>query len=483
MFNKNFFPTPSDVINKMIVAAGGSKALEGKTILEPSAGKGDILQAVKSRIGNYRTPKLICMEIEPDLRAILLNKGFIVIGSDFLVEPMQYDVDFIIMNPPFDNGAAHLLRAWEVLRKGKIICLLNAETLNNPYSEQRKHLALLIEKYGQKTELGKCFKGAERSSNVDVIMVVMEKTSENSFDFDQSGFERKNMDIPEDLNKCTQLELIDPLLNRENRYNVAVEHLRIAMENLAAFREIAAPLVVHLSDYKNQLADGKYNDILQDFNNNCWQSILNLSKFQNYMTEKVQKDFLSKFNLQKNIAFTKNNMLEMFDILMQNKASILDNCILEVFDAMTKYYFENREYLEGWKTNDAYKVNMKVILPNTIEIGFNQKFRVVYKYENSLNDIDRALCYLTGTKLDSIVSIVKALTGAFDAIGHKITNNTKECESTFFKIRFFKKGTIHLTFKDKFVWQWFNCKASELRGYPLPEAKEVYSKAKQIKVL
>ena len=31
-------------------------------------------------------------------------------------------------------------------------------------------------------------------------------------------------------------------------------------------------------------------------------------------------------------------------------------------------------------------------------------------------------------------------------------------------------------FKSKQLWQWFNCRASELRGFPLPESKEVYSK-------
>jgi hypothetical protein len=49
------------------------------------------------------------------------------------------------MNPPFENGDQHFLKAWDIMRNGDIVCLLNAETLKNPYSERRKTVLKIIE--------------------------------------------------------------------------------------------------------------------------------------------------------------------------------------------------------------------------------------------------------------------------------------------------------------------------------------------------
>ena len=52
----------------------------------------------------------------------------------------------IVMNPPFSAGAAHLLKARDVMQDGgKIRCLLNAETLRNPCTNERKELAAKLE--------------------------------------------------------------------------------------------------------------------------------------------------------------------------------------------------------------------------------------------------------------------------------------------------------------------------------------------------
>jgi hypothetical protein len=44
------------------------------------------------------------------------------------------------------------------------------------------------------------------------------------------------------------------------------------------------------------------------------------------------------------------------------------------------------------------------------------------------------------------------------------------CESTFFEIKFFKKGTVHLTFKDEKVWEQFNLAACAGKNW-LPESE------------
>ena len=60
MFDKNIYPTPYEVALKMI------KGLEigRKTILEPSAGKGDLLEVISDK---YDT-KIYCIEKNSELR-------------------------------------------------------------------------------------------------------------------------------------------------------------------------------------------------------------------------------------------------------------------------------------------------------------------------------------------------------------------------------------------------------------------------------
>lgn len=41
----------------------------------------------------------------------------------------------------------------------------------------------------------------------------------------------------------------------------------------------------------------------------------------------------------------------------------------------------------------------------------------------------------------------------------------------YFKCRAYKKGTMHLEFKDEKLWASFNARVAKLRGYPLPEQK------------
>lgn len=138
MFNQTFYPTPLEVINTMLEGI----ELQGKTILEPSAGSGNIVDELKKRGSNV----IAC---EKDLRLLkIVQSKCNVIAEDFLKVQSEdvVHIDGIIMNPPFINGAEHLLHAFSILPKGGfIVCLLNAETLRNSYSLSRKELRSIIE--------------------------------------------------------------------------------------------------------------------------------------------------------------------------------------------------------------------------------------------------------------------------------------------------------------------------------------------------
>ncbi len=166
--NKNFFPTPRNLLKKMFTKLQNR---DYQTILEPSAGKGDIVEYFKEN-HYHRQPDFSCIELDNELRANLVGKGYNVIDSDFLTYSGQDSFDVIVGNPPFDNGELHLLKAINIIYSGQIVFLLNAETLKNPYTNTRKELVRKLEKLNADVEyIQNAFQSAERKTDVEVALV------------------------------------------------------------------------------------------------------------------------------------------------------------------------------------------------------------------------------------------------------------------------------------------------------------------------
>jgi len=91
-----FFPTPRSVITRMLELA---QIEPGHRVLEPSAGKGDILDLI---LEQHPQNDVTAIEINRTLHEVLAAKGHDVDHSDFLEHRGQYDR--IVMNPPFENG-------------------------------------------------------------------------------------------------------------------------------------------------------------------------------------------------------------------------------------------------------------------------------------------------------------------------------------------------------------------------------------------
>ena len=138
----DFFPTPKRIIEKIL----GSVNTDARYFLEPSAGRGDLAEAINVTNGFHwrQGIEIDCIESSSDLCSILTEKGFSVVGSDWLTYDGVSYYDAIVMNPPFSQGARHLLKAWDFLYSGEIVCLLNSETLRNPHTAERKLLAAIV---------------------------------------------------------------------------------------------------------------------------------------------------------------------------------------------------------------------------------------------------------------------------------------------------------------------------------------------------
>jgi 16S rRNA A1518/A1519 N6-dimethyltransferase RsmA/KsgA/DIM1 with predicted DNA glycosylase/AP lyase activity len=127
MFDIEFYPTPENVIEMMTTGLD----LQGKTVLEPSAGSGNIVSYLKKQGAN-----VLACERHRDLQRIVTNKCRLLKPDFFDVKAEEIShVDFIIMNPPFSNADKHIKHAFDIAPAGcQIVALCNANTLNNRYS-------------------------------------------------------------------------------------------------------------------------------------------------------------------------------------------------------------------------------------------------------------------------------------------------------------------------------------------------------------
>jgi predicted RNA methylase len=208
MFNSDFFPTPTEVIETMMAGI----SLKGKTILEPSAGSGNIVDWLK---GQDPAVTVIACEKDDRLREIVKSKCK-VIAEDFLTVQSQdiSHVDLIVMNPPFSRDEQHILHAFDIAPDGcKIVALCNWQTIENDRTMRRRELKGIIETHGFATNLGDVFSTAERKTKVEIGLVQLQKQGA-SYESEFEGFFMYEDPEEEQRNGLMPYNFVRDLVNR-----------------------------------------------------------------------------------------------------------------------------------------------------------------------------------------------------------------------------------------------------------------------------
>lgn len=453
MFNKDFYPTPNHVIDIMI----SSIDIEGKTILEPSAGKGNIID----RLNDFNPKNILACESEKDLISILNSKKCTIINDDFLrvkKEDISH-IDLIIMNPPFSNDDKHILHAWENAPEGcQIISLCNWESIHNRWSRNRKELGDVVLNYGNKTNIGDCFSDSERPTGVEIGLVNLFKPKTGSNEFE--GY----FDLNEEYQNSNTEGIIgyDEILAIVQTYVGAVKLYDSVLDNAVLMNNLLKGL------YHEKLSftcteDGrqlKREDFKRKLQKISWEKVFSKMNMEKYVTSSVMSDINKFVETQEKVPFTRSNIYKMIAIIVGTRENTMNKVYIDVFDKLTKHYHENRYSVEGWKTNSNYMVNKKFILEYVVKENDYRPGVVDFRYngnKSKIIDLDKALRFLSGD-----INNNKSLEESIKCFG-------KWFSWGFFECKVFKKGTMHCKFKEDKVWELFNRKVAEIKGYPLPD--------------
>jgi len=460
MFNKDFYPTPNEVITLMV----NDLSLANKNVLEPSAGKGNIVSYLQGLGASVQA-----CENHPELRGFVSNMCTLI-KDDFLElsasEASHFD--FIIMNPPFSDQDKHIEHAWKIAPNGCIIVSLcnSAMFERTHWTRTISRVSKLIDEHGTKQDLGNVFKESERTTDVNVSLIRLYKPAfeeddfSNYFDLDE---EYVNYDSGIMAYSVVQ-DMVSRYVDSVRKFDEVEEIAKRINENIST---ITSGNAIEFGAFKLDYNDRRRlhkEDFIVELQKKAWENVFKKMNMDKYLTENVKSDINKFVQQQKNIPFSVNNIYKMLDMVIQTNGQRMDKVLEEVFDTITHHYHDNRYNLEGWKTNSHYLVNEKIILPYITSNEWGS-FRVRYSSQGNVGEIEdfcKALCYVEGVDYDSIG-------GLYLFVNKNEQEWGKWFDWGFFECKGFKKGTMHFKFKDRSVWARFNQRIAKIKGYPLPE--------------
>lgn len=463
--NPDFYPTPNKVIEQMMLG----EDYVGKTVLEPSAGSGNIIKWLQ-RNGSCN---VVACENDIALRK-LLNNICTLIGDDFLkitAEQVSH-VDLIVMNPPFSHGVEHIMHAWEIAPSGcTIIALCNSTNVSTTCYREYCQLQEVIKLYGCSEFLGDVFSTSERKTHVNVSLIKLYKQGNGKDEFSGYFFSQEDEDT---ANQNTQEGLMPYNVVRDlvNRYISAVKLFNSVMEasnkinKIAKVEEYCLPIyftAVNAEERSTTITREQYKKDLQKY---YWNVIFRKLNMQKFATSQLHQQINRFVEKQSNVPFTMANVYRLLNMVIQTTKSRMRSALCEAFDLICSLSAENSTAGETWKTNANYMVNKKFIVSYITE--YNTRYPSPFvklkisRNRDYIEDICKALCFLTGVDYNNMESL-----SSF--VNHNQLAWSKWFDWGFFRCKAYKKGTMHFEFKDEKVWIMFNQEVAKERRWSLPK--------------
>lgn len=471
-----FYPTPASMASKMLE---GIKWDYVSTILEPSAGKGNLAEAINEKWRIYRCSRryyaeeqradIDCIEVDPNLRAILKEKKFRVVHDDFLTYQTMKRYSLIIMNPPFEDAARHILKAISLLdANGTLVALCNAETIRNhsAYNERYQLFRILTDNNAEITYHKGEFLKAERKTNVEIAMIRYKAPAADLGDsliLEKLRPAHKYVSMQEsEYAALSKADFVEAIIDR---YNYEVESgLRLIQEYRAVSSVLSSSMSLSIG------TEAAHEDRwIRECRHKYWSTLFASPQFIEQLTTNLRTQLYNRVKELEDYEFSFYNIRE---IMIQMNAQVtqgVEATIMALFDDWTRKYHwdenaQNRHYFDGWRTNDAFAVNKKVILPlrgytdwgSRIEPEFH-----AYNVREKLQDIEKVFNYLDGGRTPE-KNLMDVLLEA------EKSGETKKLESKYFFMTFYKKGTAHLEFKDMNLLARFNIFAAKGKNWLPP---------------
>jgi len=504
MIDHQFYPTPLSLAEKAWSLFTNKSV---RHLLEPSAGRADLLEVCRfdNYSKNYRY-NIDCIEAMPDNIAVLKSKGLKVVDTDFLSFSTKKLYDRVFLNPPYSNGISHALKAWDILKNGEMVAILNAATIENPNSADKRFLVSLIEEHGSVEFVDSAFttEDTQRKTEVRVALVHLVKVTheEAMFYLDDVSFTKDRAKQQHENSEADDLyhqELCIPNSTIENSvvaFNAAADALKTSIKAYAKanyYRSIVGGASNRRpKDFSNSRSIQDFNDQYDELKLAAWSNVIRATEFTQRFSKKVVEGLENELESIKEMEFTVRNIHGLLEGLLLNKSQLDDQMLLDTFDSITSFHSENRfvyrSFVQsGWKSNDRHKTrsfrmkHTRFILP--AHSGCYDSFG--WDGLRTLADFDKTFALLDGKQKPLLgMEAMFQDKACFEAL-----KDGERLFSSYFSCRFYRgKDSIHFfpTKKGKELIERFNRVVGKLRNWlpdentVSPEFWEQYDRAEEI---
>jgi len=494
--DQQFYPTPSDVAGKLL---SGVDWRFVEAILEPSAGRGDLIEYAIKRNRNSRGSysrddlrDIDCIEIDPNLRALLNGKGFRVVHDDFLDYHTRKRYDLILMNPPFVEGDLHLLHAIELCEHGgQIACILNAETVLNPFTNSRRALMKELHRRNASIRIEKrAFSRSARKTDVDVALINVNIPYENRDDSIWEGLEKARSASVDSatLNEVAPANQVERLIREYDlmceagielmkKYNGVAPRIHNSRDS-----QWSAPIIsLHVNGdaCRNSCSPHDVNSYLVAVRARFWRELFDLPELREKMTSAMRDEYHETISKMKYYEFSMFNVRQVIEMIMSQIVVGVEDAIVKCFDKLSAEHSyhtdianENVHYYNGWKTNKAHYVNSKCIIPTYGCFARGYKTDKNGRYKDTMEGLDVRGCFQVLDDLEKALDYLdKGETEAtsLERMLQIAANNGKTTVTCkYFTVTFYKKGTCHIKFHDQKIVDRLNIYVGRHRSWLPP---------------
>lgn len=188
-----------------------------------------------------------------------------------------------------------------------------------------------------------------------------------------------------------------------------------------------------------------------------WNALLRNESIMSKFTTELREHYINLVSDLSDYDVSEFNIKTLIAEMNSKIYEGIEKSIVRLFDKFTEehsYYPECKKtihYFDGWVTNKAHKIGKKVIVPfycynsNSFGSGRYNTFEIA----NMLKDVEKVFDYFGGNNeiFSNVTSILELnLNGG----------NTRKIEFKYFYVSVFKKGTVHIEFKDQKLVDRFN---------------------------
>lgn len=400
---------------------------------------------------------ITCVEIDADLCSILKGRHRLAINADFLNWCSFTHYDTVLMNPPFADGEKHLLKAISLCENGgQICCILNAETIHNPYTNLRQLLVQKLDEYHAEIEyVADAFADAERTADVDVALIYINIPCKVISEEVAKGFvkgdiyEKEYHEFKEaQLYNGDAISLLIEQFNLEARYGIKLIDTFLSMQQYVPDNMISLS-VTGCTDEGSKVTDPR-NKYIRKLRQKYWELAFQTTQISELLTDSARERYQHEILRFRDYDFTLSNIKQLQIELSQSLDKNIHDAIVNLYDSFTyKYSRENPtnvHLFNGWNTNQGFKINpKKIIYPLYLYTTYGGWGSWdVYRLRDFLTEVEKVFIYLDGGRTDG-ESVSDILTRLY------YKSNTKYCGENlsfkYFDVEVKKKGTIHIKWK------------------------------------